>query len=344
LWQKYKQVHSQRKLFLLLAFLMSLMVNLPNILLLLRGANLRFLSAMDWGDMALKIGLSFLYAVLILLLNTYKNWTLVQKIAYFALIHIVCTVFFIQFHGFLGGILDQRNGLRLGYHMRGLLLLIMSLVLSNYLKSNREKQFLALKNKSLEAAHLKSQLDALQQQLNPHFLFNSLNSLQSLMREDIGKSQLFVEHLSAILRYSLEVQQKKLVPFEKEMQLLTSYLYLLNIRFGTKLTIEYHNLDFVKGFMPPLALQLLVENAVNHNEISSQHPLSISIFFEEKNKVLSVKNTLKPKRTSTLGAGLGLYNLSHRYELLCRKSIEILKTDTHFEVRIPIIAHENITH
>jgi two-component system, LytTR family, sensor kinase len=334
----------QNKILISIAALMSFMVNLPNALLLVRGANFSKHGSGDWEDLILKTLYGFLFSALILYLNTYQKWTLRQKILFFLAIYIVCSALFVQTHQFIFNDFGGRTGLRLGYFMRDMVLLSVAIIISNYLKSNQEKQILELKNKSLEAAQFKAQLDTLQQQLNPHFLFNALNSLQSLMREDIPKSQLFVEHLSAILRYSLDTQQKSLVTFEKEYHFLQAYLYLLKIRFGEKLKVETQNLEHAKGFLPPLALQLLIENAVNHNEISTQHPLSIFIIFEEKNKTLSVKNNLKPKRMPTQGAGLGLYNLNNRYELLGHTTIEIIKNEHTFEVIIPILPHENPHH
>jgi two-component system, LytTR family, sensor kinase len=331
----------QNKILISIAALMSFMVNLPNALLLVNGANFPPNASGNWEDLVLKTLYGFLFAILILYLNAYKKWELGQKTLFLLAIYIGCSVFFVQTHQFIFNDFGERTGLRLGYFMRNLVLLSVAIIISNYLKSNQEKQILELKNKNLEAAQFKAQLDTLQQQLNPHFLFNALNSLQSLMREDIPKSQLFVEYLSAILRYSLDTQQKPLVTFDKEYHFLQAYLYLLKIRFGEKLKIETQNLEHAKGFLPPLALQLLIENAVNHNEISTQHPLSIFIIFEEKNKTLSVKNNLKPKRMPTQGAGLGLYNLNNRYKMLSQKPIEIIKDEQKFEVIIPILAHEN---
>lgn len=333
---------SHKNLFIKIAALIALTVNLPNLILAVAGNTDRLGGQMTFGHFALRFSFSFLFAWLILFLNTHKKWQKGEKTIYFFFIYGICTVFFIRAHIFLFDVTEW--GLRLGYFFRDFLILIMTLGVSNYMKNNREKQLIELKNKSLETAHLKAQLETLQHQLNPHFLFNSLNSLQSLMREDVPKSQLFVENLSNVLRYSLETQQKSLVSFEKEMQLLEAYFFLLKIRFGDKIILNKEGIESVKGFVPPLALQLLVENAVNHNEISTKHPLSIFIFFDKKNDTLSVKNNLKPKRMPTQGAGLGLYNLNNRYELLVQKSIDIIKDEQKFEVIIPIIKHENTHH
>jgi two-component system, LytTR family, sensor kinase len=335
-------MHIYKNLLIKIAALLALTVNLPNLVVTVTGNVERFGGRMTMANFALKLCFSFLFASLVLFLNMRKNWQTGEKIAYFSLIYVICTVFFVRAHIL---VFDASEwGVRLGYYFRDFLILIMALGASNYIKNNQEKRLLELKNKSLETASLKAQLEALQHQLNPHFLFNSLNSLQSLMRVDVPKSQIFVENLSVLLRYSLETQKKHLVPFEKEMFLLEAYFFLLKIRFGDKLILHKEGIEAVKGFVPPLALQLLVENAVNHNEISTQHPLRIFIYFDKKNETLSVKNNLKPKRMPTQGAGLGLYNLNNRYELLAQKSIDIIKDEQKFEVIIPIITHENTHH
>jgi two-component system, LytTR family, sensor kinase len=123
---------------------------------------------------------------------------------------------------------------------------------------------------------------------------------------------------------------------------LEAYMYLLNIRFGDKLQFELDDLKNVKGFLPPFALQLLIENAVNHNEISTKKPLKITLNFDAQLNQLHIKNNLNPKRQPSEGAGLGLANLNNRYLLLTRKSIEIEQNEAFFDVKIPIIEHENI--
>jgi two-component system, LytTR family, sensor kinase len=147
--------------------------------------------------------------------------------------------------------------------------------------------------------------------------------------------------LSTVLRYSLDVQKKNLVPLDEELQLLEAYLYLLQIRFAEKIKVKYTAINRAKGFLPPLALQLLLENAVNHNEVSSQNPLLVSIDFDEIQGALSVKNPIQPKRNPTQGVGLGLYNLNQRYLLISDRSIEIRNADRIFEVIIPVLKYEN---
>jgi two-component system, LytTR family, sensor kinase len=334
----------QNKTHITTAALMSLMINLPNVVLLFHDSNIPIPISSTWQDFGLKILFGFLFTLSVLFLYNLKKWKLVEKVLLFSLLYVIGSFIFINIHLLISDVSDGPSGLRIGYFMRNMVLISVAILISDYLKSNREKQLLEFKNKDLEAAQIKAELDTLHQQLNPHFLFNALNSLQSLIREDPDKSQRFVEHLSSTLRYSLDTQKKSLVAFEKELQSVEAYLYLLKIRFGDKLKIEKLNLEKCKGFLPPLALQLLIENAVNHNEVSTEHPLTITITYDENKKMLTISNNLKPKRMPTNGAGLGLYNLNNRYQMLSQKSIEIKKDDHHFEVIIPILANENSHH
>jgi sensor histidine kinase YesM len=334
----------QNKTFISTAALMSLMINLPNVVLLFHDGNTPLPISSTWLDFGLKLLFGFLFTLSVLFLYNSRKWKLREKILLFGLFYFIGSIICINIHLMLSDVLVGPSGLRVGYLMRNMVLISVAILISDYLKSNQEKQQLEFKNKDLEAAQIKAELDTLHQQLNPHFLFNALNSLQSLIREDAEKSQLFVEHLSSTLRYSLDTQKKSLVAFDKELQSVNAYLYLLEIRFSDKLKIEKVNLEKCKGYLPPLALQLLIENAVNHNEVSADHPLTITITYNESNHNLIIKNNLKPKRIPTNGAGLGLYNLNNRYQMLSQKSIEIKKDNHHFEVTIPILAHENSNH
>jgi two-component system, LytTR family, sensor kinase len=327
-----------------IAFLMALLVSLPKLIFALNGSHLRANIPSEWLDFTLQFIFSYLYVCLFLYLNTFYSLNIWKKIALFLVLHIVCTFIFANLHIRILGITERTPLVRLGYQFRNVLLLVSAVLVSNFLKTLQQKQALSLKNKSLEAENLKAQLNTLQQQLNPHFLFNSLNSLHSLIQEDAGKSQEFVQKLSLVLRYSLDFQKKELVSIAEELTFLEAYTYLLKIRFGEKLTIEYQNFDKIKGLVPPLSLQLLIENAVNHNEISTQHPLSIFIHFDVKNAIISVKNNLNPKRKPSEGAGLGLYNLDNRYMLLSQKHIDIQQDAHSFKVNIPVLAHDHFNH
>jgi LytS/YehU family sensor histidine kinase len=319
-----------------IALLMTILVSFPKLLLVMQNSENQ-----PFGDFLVQAIFSFLYAFIFLELNERVVLNVWKKVSLFILIHLVTTFVFANAHLFLLNSEEKKGIIRYGYHFRNLLLLVSTVIIANFLKTIQQKQALVIQNKNLETENLQAQLNSLQQQLNPHFLFNSLNSLHSLIAEDPKKSQDFVQNLSLIFRYSLDFQKRKLITIQEELAFLEAYIYLLKIRFGDKLLFEFEEVKHIKGFLPPFALQLLIENAVNHNEISTKKTLRISIDFDAELNQIIIKNNLNPKRQPSDGAGLGLLNLSNRYVLLANKSIEIEQTETFFEVKIPIINHEN---
>jgi LytS/YehU family sensor histidine kinase len=319
-----------------IALLMTTLVSVPKLLLVMQNSeNQGFI------DVGLQAFFAFLYASIFLELNERITWNFGKKVALFLLIHLILTAIFANTHLFLLDADSKKGIIRYGYHFRNLMLLVSTIIVSNFLKTIQQKQALIIQNKNLETENLQAQLNSLQQQLNPHFLFNSLNSLHSLIAEDPQKSQDFVQNLSLIFRYSLDFQKKKLITIQEELLFIEAYIYLLKIRFGDKLLFEFNDIKRVKGFLPPFALQLLIENAVNHNEISTKKSLTISIIFDAELNKIRIKNNLNPKRQSSVGAGLGLLNLTNRYLLLTKKSIEIEQNEAFFEVKIPVTDYED---
>jgi two-component system, LytTR family, sensor kinase len=324
----------EKRRLLFIALLISLLVCAPRAFLLNVGATERVGSILDYG---VQLFFAFCFATLTLFLNTYRNDGFWQKIGLYTLIYIICTVLFVQIHWRLSGITEHIGFFRMGYYFRNLMILSTSILVSNFLKTLFQKQTLLNRNQHLENEKLKAELNNLKQQLNPHFLFNSLNSLNSLIREDVAKSHIFLENLSILLRFSLDNQKKDLISLEEELRVLNAYIYLVKIRFGDRLTILLKNAEAVKGKVPPMALQLLIENAVNHNEISSKKHLEIRLEIAENKETITISNNINSKYTPSEGTGMGLYNLNTRYMLLANKEIEIVDADGVFKVRIPII-------
>lgn len=177
--------------------------------------------------------------------------------------------------------------------------------------------------------------ESLKSQVNPHFLFNSLNALTNLVYEDPDKAAKFIKQLSEVYRYVLDTRNREVVSLQEELKFLESYIYLQKIRFGDKLSID-QSLNGVNSMVAPLALQMLIENAVKHNEISEENPLHIKVYRD--NDFIVVENNLQ-KRT-LLGEsdlGLGLDNIVKRYQFLSNKKVEVNQTATLFIVKLPLI-------
>jgi PAS domain S-box-containing protein len=188
----------------------------------------------------------------------------------------------------------------------------------------------------LQKENLQSQFEVLRQQVNPHFLFNSLNVLTSLIKLEPDLAEKFTEHLSKVYRYVLENKDNDLVKLETELEFLDAYIFLLNIRFmdkiEVKITVEENKKDLL---VLPLALQLLIENAIKHNSMSKRNPLKIEISIENAN-ILRVENNLQERESHMASTGVGLKNIAHRYKLLEMPEPEFIKTETHFIARVPL--------
>lgn len=177
--------------------------------------------------------------------------------------------------------------------------------------------------------------ESLKSQVNPHFLFNSLNALTNLVYEDQDKAAKFIKQLSEVYRYVLDTRDKELVPIGEELRFLESYTYLQHIRFGDKLRID-NTLTTAQSMVAPLALQMLVENAVKHNEISQDKPLTIRLYSDAN--FLIVENTLQRKLNSgEASSGMGLDNIVKRYQFLSNQNVLINEDADNFTVKIPII-------
>jgi LytS/YehU family sensor histidine kinase len=189
----------------------------------------------------------------------------------------------------------------------------------------------------LKKENLQSQLDSLKQQVNPHFLFNSLNTLSSLMRKDVNKAEKFLDELSKVYRYLLRNNEGELINLSTELQFIESFVHLLKTRYGDALQMTISVDEVAKNLLlPPLTLQLLVENAVKHNIIDKQMPLLITLETDDRSW-LSVSNNLQKKSISLPSNKVGLSNIAGKYKLLEQPSIIISETKEKFTVSIPLI-------
>ena len=172
--------------------------------------------------------------------------------------------------------------------------------------------------------------------MNPHFLFNNLNTLLSLIPENPKHAADFVQQLSKVYRHILEVKDEKSILLRKEMEVLEAYYFLLKTRFGENLTV---NIDIpcekLDKQVVPLSLQLLMENAIKHNIVSESRPLLVNIFTE--NGSLVFDNNLQMKNQVSESTGIGLDNIRNRYKLLGNKQVKVTETATNFTVSIPLI-------
>ena len=187
----------------------------------------------------------------------------------------------------------------------------------------------------LKKEHISARYEMLKNQVNPHFLFNSLNVLAALVHKDAHQAEQFIRQLSTVYRYILESRNKEVVPLDEELAILHAYLFLMHIRFAESLQTDIRVAEPASGSVAPLTLQMLVENALKHNEVSKAHPLRIEIYLE--NGYLVVRNNLQPKNTLPDSTGVGLANIQARYQVLSDLPVVVNRNAGFFTVKIPVL-------
>lgn len=217
--------------------------------------------------------------------------------------------------------------------------LITLLVISNYAISDFMKQW---KQSELKAEHMKQQMlkseyESLKNQVNPHFLFNSLNTLTALIGEDPEKATDFVQKLSRVFRYALQNQEKNTIDLGSEIEIVNAYLFLQKMRFGQNLQFHVDIPASINGSQViTQGLLTLVENAIKHNEASNENPLLIDISMEGSDYIV-IKNNLRRKKMTQPSTGIGLPNIISRCESLTSNPVIIREVANEFIVKLPII-------
>ncbi|MBU2951338.1 2TM domain-containing protein [Tamlana agarivorans] len=193
-----------------------------------------------------------------------------------------------------------------------------------------------LKEQKVIAGTASAKFDALKNQLDPHFLFNSLNVLTSLIEENPKNAQKFTTGLSKVYRYVLEQKSKELVTVDEELKFANTYMSLLKMRFEDSIVFTMpEQASNPESKVVPLSLQLLLENAVKHNMVTSSKPLHITIYEDQNNLV--VENNFQPKQIVKKSSGVGLNNINQRYNLLTNRKVNIIKEAKRFAVAIPML-------
>ena len=203
-----------------------------------------------------------------------------------------------------------------------------------YVKA-REKS--VKKVERLQQEKIQFQFETLRNQVNPHFLFNSFNTLISIIEDDPKMAVEYVEQLSDFFRNIVNYRDKDIIAVKEELELLKTYLFLQQKRFGNSLSLNINLSDQEKAqnFIPPLTMQLLAENAIKHNAVSKETPLAIDIFMKDER--LIVQNNINAKFSQAAGAGMGLQNIVNRYTLLSNQNVIIDNGDHFFRVSLPLL-------
>lgn len=231
------------------------------------------------------------------------------------------------------------GGERAIYYVIALLITVVCSIFFHAVYFYKALQEKRVKEQKIIAGTASAKFDALKNQLDPHFLFNSLNVLTSLIEEDPHQAQNFTTALSKVYRYVLEQKNKDLVSVNEELEFARTYVRLLKMRFEDSIQFDIpETSEYEGGKIVPLSLQLMLENAVKHNVVSDTKPLHIKVY--EENGTLVVRNNLQEKQVVKKSSGVGLRNIQQRYNLLTSRQVDIQKTADTFAVNIPILTRQ----
>ena len=212
------------------------------------------------------------------------------------------------------------------------------LLVEHYLRIYNERKEYELELSQLKQKNIEAELNSLKKQIDPHFLFNSLGTLSSLIEYSRETAENFVEELSNVYRYILQIQDKDLIPLNKEIKFAKSYLFLMKQRFQDNLRVTFDiDKNIENQFVIPAAIQILTENAVKHNKISAKYPLTIKLTNYDDNTLL-IENKLQKKANTIKTEGIGLKNLEKRLSFFTKRKLKIVSKNDMFRVYLPLIS------
>lgn len=352
---KSYQVPAKPKLVVLTAMAMAVLFTLPRLAVL---RHLQQTPPVDYRiyDFLMRAFYTFLVAAAFLLLNlqhkkislgfiTYDPSSVYQKIGYNILLFIVLDVTLLRLHLSLFEPFLREKLFRFLFNMTIILEVMLAFFIAHIYRLLFYNQQARLANEHLLKVNAETRYEVLMNQVNPHFLFNSFNTVNALIHSNKQEAVNFVNNMSDVFRYVLESSKRNLVTLREELQFMQAYTEMLKGRYGNKLIVRFDiSSDAERMLLPPVAIQILIENAVKHNVISTREPLQIDICLNGLSQ-LTVTNPLKEKKIAPHSTGIGLSNLNQRCTYLCGREITIRRTNHEFSVTIPLISpDEYINH
>ena len=280
------------------------------------------------------------FAALILLvyrLNIIKGWTMGRRLAVSIGVSAVAYGVFASISYALSeyGVYDKIGSMLI---LKFMVICSLGMLTGHIALLSEERARMTSEVERLRTENLQSQCAALVSQINPHFFFNSLSGIASLVRSGDTKRTLeYIDELSDVFRYTLQSSDKGMVPLSSELDFAEAFRYVLEVRYAGKLTFDIHidNQQKTQYMLPVLTLLPLIENVIVHNCIDSAHTMTVSIGINEHGELV-VSNPLHPKQQQPLTNGTGLKNLSNRLELMCGRRLRMECNDEHFTVYVPM--------
>lgn len=351
--EKYK-IPSGKKLVVLSSLAVTILFALPRIAVLFRTGQSDFSPDRQMTDFFLRTIYHFLVAMFFLTVNletrkirigpvaiNFSN--LFHRIVVNGFLFVVLFVVLFRIHQFWVEPVLPVRAFRFLFNLNLTLEVLFVVLISQIYRQLFRNYQMRIDNEMLLKTNAETRYEVLKNQVNPHFLFNSFNTLISLIVNDQDKAVNYVNNMSDVFRYVLESSKKKRTTVDEEIVFLKAYIQMLKGRFGEKLQFKIEvEPDFQQFLLPPMAVQVLVENAVKHNVISQKQPLEIHIF--TKGPQLTVFNHLQEKKIKEPSTGLGLFNLNQRCSYLSGRELIVKRTEHDFLVTIPLMTYEDINY
>lgn len=340
-------IPSRTSLILLTATAITALITLPRLFLLQRaltghspGANL--------AELLLRTAYIFITAVLFFFIhlqtrtikigsvkinsNSFRQRLLVSIILFFIIDRLL-----LRFHTFMFRPHRNEQLFRFIFNINMVITVILTILFAQIFRLLLNNYHMRLSNASLMRTNVETRFEVLKNQVNPHFLFNSLNTINSLIVTDQQAAVNYVNNMSDVYRYVLKSHELNVISLEEELRFITAYTHMLKGRYGNKMHIDCVIQPVCRRYqLPPMALQVLVENAVKHNIASYNKPLRIRIYTNE-NDMLVVENNLQRRNEPAPSTGVGLHNLNQRCKYLSDTGLIIRQTQTHFSVTVPLM-------
>ena len=332
---------TEKQICLYSSALLALLLNAGKLLALRDNGILAQYWRFNTAEFIFQVLINFAFCYLIFYLNLKNQWLSSLRgqnkyLPYIGLNFLIGLLFMV----FFGGI--QRRVFRIdefrqiywaAYMARFGLTALLTGILIKIILLLRESKRHIRENERLKNAYTIAELELLKEQLNPHFLFNSLSSLSGVVREDPALAQQYIKHLSKVFRYSLDKPANNLVTVADELQMINSFAQLLKMRLedSFSLTVAIGE-DYLNFQLPHLSLQPLLENAAKHNSATTANPLRVNIYIDGDE--IAVSNNLQPVAAES--SGIGLANLNERFKILINKEINIIKSPVTFTVKLPL--------
>ncbi len=339
-----------RIILFLTALVITLFLALPRlaIILFIRTRPLMSVENISWWDFSLKCLFGFLVAWIFLWVNTSKRkiitrWGNVNlsKLPHRIIVNLIL-YWLVRYIGLwlevhtLPAVVIVEKLHKFIFNLSLILEICICILAAEIYKLLVKNQQVRLRNELLKKLNAEANFEVLKNQVNPHFFFNSLNTINAMISSSNETAKKFVENMSQVYRYVLNSSQQQVVSLSEELEFTMAYMNMLKERYAGKImitiTIDEQRLT---ELLPPMSLQILIENALKHNIVSVKTPLHISIIMYEDS--LMVKNSLQEKKSKPASMGTGLYNLHQRYLYLCGREVEISRTENDFIVRLPLL-------